>query len=323
MNISHKQIIVATFYKFVSLDNLHEMQKRLLQCCNDNLVKGTILLAYEGINGTIAGSREAINAIIYCLKHDPDFFDIEHKESIYETMPFYRMKVKIKKEIVSIGIPDINPRRKVGIRVCPEEWNKLLEDPDTLVIDTRNQYEYEIGTFKNAISPNTRSFNEFPGFVNQKLQNYKNRKIAMFCTGGIRCEKATSYLLEQGFEQVLHLDGGILKYLDTINPEENLWQGECFVFDNRVAIDKNLDKGRYEMCYGCRMPVSAEDKESPMYERGISCPRCFDNLTDKKRRNLQERQFQINLAESRHEQHIGIPVEVKKTNEKKRVIYNI
>lgn len=320
MNISQNQIIVSTFYKFVFLDNPREIQKLLLQCCNDYQVKGTILLAQEGINGTIAGSCEAINTIIDCLKHNPEFYGMEHKESVYKTVPFYRLKVKIKKEIVSMGVPDINPQRKVGKRVYTKNWNKLIEDPDVLVIDTRNQYEYEIGTFKNAVSPNTRSFNGFPDFVNQKLQNYKDKKIAMFCTGGIRCEKATSYLLDQGFEQVLHLDGGILKYLEKINPDENLWQGECFVFDNRVAVDKNLDRGRYEMCYGCRMPVSPEDKESPMYEDGISCPRCYGDLTEKKRQNLQERQFQINLAESRHEQHIGIPVEVKKLKANSRVI---
>ena len=312
MNTSQNQIIVSAFYKFVLLDNLPAIQNRLLQYCNDSQVKGTILLAPEGINGTIAGTRDAINAVTDSLKGIPEFYDIEYKQTVCDTIPFYRLKVKIKKEIVSMGITDINPRSKVGIRVSNKDWNKLVEDPDVLVIDTRNQYEFELGTFKNAISPNIRSFNKFPEFVDKKLQNYKDRKIAMFCTGGIRCEKATSYLLEQGFEQVLHLDGGILKYLERAIPEENLWQGECFVFDNRVAVDKNLDKGRYDLCFGCRMPVSPEDKISSRYKYGISCPRCYDDLTEKKRQNLHERQFQINLAESRHEQHIGIPVEIKK-----------
>lgn len=312
MNTLQNQTIVSTFYKFVFLDDLPAIHNRLLQYCNDCRIKGTILLAPEGINGTIAGSHEAINTVIDSLKCVPEFYDIEHKQSVCDTMPFYRLKVRIKKEIVSMGIPDINPRSKTGIKVCNKDWNKLIEDPDVLVIDMRNQYEFELGTFKNAISPNIHSFNKFPEFVNKKLQNYKDRKIAMFCTGGIRCEKATSYLLEQGFEQVLHLDGGILKYLERAIPEENLWQGECFVFDNRVAVDKNLDKGRYELCYDCRMPVSPEDKISSRYKYGVSCPRCYANLTEKKRQNLHERQFQINLAESRHEQHIGIPVDVKK-----------
>ena len=314
MNTSQNHIIVTTFYKFVFLNDLHGMQKRLLQFCNNNTVKGTILLAHEGINGTMAGSRGAINKVIDYLKHDPLFSDLELKESVYETMPFYRMKVKIKKEIVSMGIPDISPQKKVGIRVCARDWNELIEDPDVLVIDTRNQYEYELGTFKNAISPNTRSFNEFPGYVNQQLKNYKKRKIAMFCTGGIRCEKATSYLLEQGFEQVLHLDGGILKYLEEVNTGDNLWVGECFVFDNRVAVDKNLGKGTHEMCYGCRMPVSEKDMKSEKYEEGVSCPRCFDGLTVERKMSLHQRQYQVRLAESRNEQHIGIPIEFKKNH---------
>jgi UPF0176 protein len=312
MKISQNYNIVATFYKFVYLDNLYEMQKQLLQHCNNYLVKGTILLAHEGINGTLAGSRDAINRTSDYLKHDLGFSDIEHKESIYETMPFYRMKVKIKKEIVSMGIPGINPNKKVGIPVCSKEWNKLIEDPEVLVIDTRNQFEFDIGTFNNAISPNTRSFNEFPGFVNQQLKDYKNRKIAMFCTGGIRCEKATSYLLEQGFSDVYHLQGGILKYLEETNPDENLWQGECFVFDNRVAVDRNLEKGMHGICYGCRMPISPDDRKSPMYEPGISCPHCFAGLTEEQRRRFKERQNQVQLAEKRNQQHIGISIEEQK-----------
>lgn len=312
MNTSQENIVVATFYKFVYLENLHEMQKSLLQRCKNHLVKGTILLAREGINGTIAGKRKAIDKMIEYLKADPKFSDMEHKESVYKTMPFYRMKVKLKKEIVSIGIPGINPNKMVGKRVCAHEWNKLITDPDVLVIDTRNQYEYEIGTFKNSVSPNTRSFSELPEFVNRLLTDYKNKKIAMFCTGGIRCEKATSYLLEQGFSDVYHLQGGILKYLEEINPEDNLWEGECFVFDNRVAVDKHIEKGNYEMCYGCRMPISPDDRISTKYEPGISCPHCFDDLTEEKQVRLKERQYQVKLAEKRKVQHIGVPIEEQK-----------
>lgn len=312
MNISANHIVVATFYKFVSLDNLQDIKEQIMYCCNNCKVKGTILIAHEGINGTVAGSRESIDRIINYLDHDSRFAGIEHKESACESMPFYRMKVKIKKEIVTMGIPGIKPGERAGIRVRSEDWNHLVEDPEVLVIDTRNSYEHAIGTFKNAVSPDTSTFNEFPGFVDQKLMDYKNSKIAMFCTGGIRCEKATSYLLEQGFSNVYHLQGGILKYLEEVNPEESLWQGECFVFDNRVAVGENLETGKYEMCYGCRMPVSPDDKLSPMYEPGVSCPGCFEKLTDEKRSRLGERQKQVELAEKRKQQHIGVPVEGQK-----------
>jgi UPF0176 protein len=240
---------------------------------------------------------------------------MEFKKSIHGTMPFYRMKVKLKNEILSIGVPDINPGHLTGIHVCVKEWNKLVNDPDVLVIDARNRYEYDIGTFKNAVSSDIDSFREFPDFVHQKLINFKNKKIAMFCTGGIRCEKATSYLLEQGFRDVYHLNGGILKYLEEINSDENLWQGECFVFDNRVSVDKNMKKGSYELCYGCRMPVSPEDKQSPKYEQGVSCPVCFDKMTDHKRTRFKERQNQVNLAEKRNQQHIGVPVKEQKATQ--------
>jgi UPF0176 protein len=305
-------IIVAALYKFAHLPDYRELRQPLLEQCIEQGIKGTFLLAKEGINGTVAGSRQAIDAILDYLKSDMRFADLEHKESLVEKMPFYRMKVKLKKEIVTMGQPEIDPRVRAGKRVDTEEWNTLLADPEVLVIDTRNQYEYEIGTFKNAASPNTTTFSEFPRFVEKTLAPQKHKKIAMFCTGGIRCEKATSYLLEQGFNEVYHLNGGILKYLEAVNPDENLWEGECFVFDGRVAVDKNLKKGTHEMCYSCRMPVSAEDRKSPEYEQGISCPRCFDTLTEEKRASLQERQYQVSLAESRNEQHIGVPVELKK-----------
>ena len=312
MNISRNHIVIATFYKFVSLENLRDIKEQIMYCCKNCKVKGTILIAHEGVNGTVAGSRESINRIISFLNQDSMFADMEHKESTCESMPFYRMKVKIKKEIVTMGLPGIKPEKKAGIRVRSEDWNHLIEDPEVLVIDTRNSYEHAIGTFKNAVSPDTSTFNEFPAFVEQKLMDYKNSKIAMFCTGGIRCEKATSYLLENGFSNVYHLQGGILKYLEDVSPEESLWQGECFVFDNRVSVGKNLETGIYEVCYGCRMPVSPDDKLSPMYEAGISCPRCFEKLSDEKRSRLGERQKQVELAEKRKLQHIGVPAEEQK-----------
>ena len=316
MSVTHlknsRPIVVAALYKFAYLPDYRELCQPLLEQSIQQGIKGTFLLAKEGINGTVAGSRCAIEAILDYLKSDMRFADLEHKESFVQNMPFYRMKVKLKKEIVTMGQPEIDPRHKVGKRVGTQEWNALLADPEVLVIDTRNQYEYEIGTFKNAVSPNTTTFTEFPGFVEKVLAPQKHKKIAMFCTGGIRCEKATSYLLGQGFNEVYHLNGGILKYLEEVQPEENMWGGECFVFDGRVAIDKNLAKGTHEMCYSCRMPVSQEDRKSVKYEEGISCPRCFDTLSEAKRASLTERQYQVKLAETRHDQHIGIPVEIKK-----------
>jgi UPF0176 protein len=306
------KIIVAALYKFVHLPDFRELRLPLLEQCRKNSIKGTFLLAEEGINGTIAGSRNEIDTVLNYLRSDARLSNIEHKESQNDHMPFYRMKVKQKKEIVTMGRPDIDPRQKSGKRASTKEWNALLVDPEVLIIDTRNQYEYEIGTFRNAISPNTSTFSDFPEYAGKKLDPDKHKKIAMFCTGGIRCEKATSYLLKQGFNEVYHLNGGILKYLEEVKPEENLWQGECFVFDGRVAVNKNLEKGTHEMCYSCRMPVSTEDRRSPEYEQGISCPRCLDTLTAEKRASLHERQYQVRLAECRQEQHIGIPVAEKK-----------
>jgi len=311
-HLDTKKFTVATLYKFVHLPDFRELRVPLLEQCKKCGIKGTFLLAKEGINGTIAGSHNGIDTILNYLKSDTRFSDLEHKESFVDTTPFYRMKVKLKKEIVTMGKPEIDPRHKVGKQVSTEEWNELLADPGVFVIDTRNQYEYEIGTFKYAISPNTSTFSEFPEYVAKSLDPEKHKKIAMFCTGGIRCEKATSYLLRHGFNEVYHLNGGILKYLEEVKPEENLWEGECFVFDGRVAVDKNLEKGVHEMCYSCRMPVSPDDRKSPKYAQGISCPRCFDTLTEEKRASLTERQYQVRLAELRSEQHIGIPVEEKR-----------
>ena len=301
-----QKIVVAAMYKFVHLTDFRVLREKLVQVCEMQSLKGTLLLAEEGINGTVAGGREGIDNLLCFLKQDFRFSDLEHKESFVSQMPFYRMKVRLKKEIVAMGVPDTDPNQLNGAKVDCKEWNELISDPDVLVIDTRNEYECEIGTFKNAISPNTKTFREFPEFVNNELGSDKNKKIAMFCTGGIRCEKTTNYLLKQGYEDVYHLNGGILKYLEEVKQEENLWQGDCFVFDGRVAVDKNLEQGNYEQCFACRMPLSKEELQSEEYEKGISCPYCIASLTDEKYMRVSERQRQVELAENRHQQHIGL-----------------
>ncbi len=240
------QTVVIAFYKFVFLPDCHEMRIPLRSFCQQHGVMGTILLATEGINGTIAGSREGIDAVIAHLHSDPRFADLEWKESYYEGLPFEKMKVRLKREIVGLGVPQIDPLRKVGTYVSPEEWNSLISNPDVIIVDTRNNYEVELGSFKGAIDPHTKAFREFPKFVEKNLDPEKNKKIAMFCTGGIRCEKASSYLLDKGFQEVYHLQGGILKYLETIPKEESLFDGECFVFDDRVTLDHELKKGTKE-----------------------------------------------------------------------------
>jgi len=297
--------IVAALYKFASLPDYRELQPALLDFCIGHDLKGTLLLAEEGINGTVAGSREAIDALMAYLRSDPRLADIEHKESFAEKTPFYRMKVRLKKEIVTLGVPGINPNNKVGTYVAPEDWNALISDPDVIVIDTRNDYEYDIGTFKGAIDPHTTTFREFPDYVEKHLDPAKHKKVAMFCTGGIRCEKASSFMMEQGFEEVYHLQGGILKYLENVPAEESLWQGECFVFDQRVAVRHGLELGEYDQCHACRHPLSPEEMQSPQYVAGISCPYCHDTLTAEKRASVAERQKQMSLAKRRGEAHLG------------------
>ncbi len=293
-------IIVAALYQFTPLSNVQELQTHLKILCQDHGIKGTLLLAYEGINGTVAGSREAIDHLKVFL--ETRFNALEYKESWAEEMPFLRMKVRIKKEIVTLGVEGIDPLQAVGTYVDPQDWNALISNPDVLLLDTRNTYEVEVGTFQGATDPKTQSFTEFPDFV--KSLN-KPRKVAMFCTGGIRCEKASSYMLSQGFEEVYHLKGGILKYLETVPPEESLWQGDCFVFDGRVAVSHGLNKGHYEICHGCRYPISKADTTSPLYERGVSCPRCYHSLTPQKKQAARQRQHQEDLAKQRGYKHIG------------------
>ncbi len=300
-------IVVAAMYKFVALPDYRELRAPLLDFCLSQEIKGTLLLAQEGVNGTVAGSRESIDALLGWFARDARLADIDHKESFDDKQPFYRMKVKLKKEIVTMGVEGIDPRRVVGTYVEPKDWNALISDPDVVVIDTRNEYEYDIGTFERAVNPHTESFREFPEYVKKTLDPQKHRKVAMFCTGGIRCEKSTAYLKEQGFDDVFHLKGGILKYLEEVPENESLWQGECFVFDNRVAVNHQLEKGQYELCHGCRHPITEADMQSPEYEEGVSCPRCASNLTDEQLERFRERQRQMALARARGEQHIGAP----------------
>jgi UPF0176 protein len=297
--------VVCALYKFVTLENFAELRQPLLGFMEAKDIKGTLLLANEGINGTVSGSRAAIDELLAWLNADERLNPVVHKESFDETQPFHRTKVKLKKEIVTMGIEGIDPRRTVGTYVKPKDWNALISDPEVILVDTRNHYEIEIGTFKNAIDPKTESFREFPQYVKENLDPAKHKKVAMFCTGGIRCEKSTAYLKEQGFDEVYHLEGGILKYLEEVPKEETLWQGDCFVFDNRVAVNHDLQKGQYDQCYGCRMPITEEDKKSELYVSGVSCPKCHGSHSEEQVSRFKEREKQVNLARIRQEEHIG------------------
>lgn len=301
--------LTAALYKFVSLPNYRALQAPVLEACKTHHIKGTLLLAEEGINGTIAGLPDDIHHLLNFLRADPLFenklSDLEHKESFADEHPFYRMKVKLKKEIVTLGVQGVSPTKQVGIYVKPEDWNALISDPDVVLIDTRNDYEVDIGTFKGAIDPKTTTFREFPEYVAKHFDKTRHKKVAMFCTGGIRCEKASSYMMDQGFEEVYHLQGGILKYLETIPEAQSLWEGECFVFDQRVAVKHNLEVGEFDQCYACRHPLSAAEMQSEHYMAGISCPHCFDKISAEKRARLIERQKQVELAKKRGEIHIG------------------
>jgi UPF0176 protein len=307
MSLQAGSVVVAALYKFVELDNYKELREPLLDFCIEQGVKGSLLLAREGLNGTVSGSRAAIDALLSYLRSDARLEDIDHKESLTYDQPFYRMKVKLKKEIVTMGVDWVDPKRSVGAYIEPSEWNALISDPDVVVVDTRNEYEIGIGTFQNAINPNTETFREFPAYVEQQLADKKDKKIAMFCTGGIRCEKSTAYLKEQGFDEVFHLKGGILKYLEEVPEEDSLWRGECFVFDNRVAVDHDLNKGSYDLCHACRMPISDQDKQHKDFVEGISCHNCVGTISEQQLARFEERQKQIALSKERGEQHIGSP----------------
>lgn len=299
------RIVVCALYKFVTLDQFALLKPPLLAVMEANAVKGTLLLAQEGINGTIAGSRAGIDAVLAHLNADPRLHPIDYKESFDDEQPFLRTKVKLKKEIVTMGVEGIDPRHVVGTYVKPKDWNALISDPSVLLIDTRNDYEVEVGTFEGAVDPRTRTFREFPDYVKANLDPAQHRKVAMFCTGGIRCEKSTAYLKTQGFEEVYHLEGGILKYLEEVPAAESLWRGECFVFDNRVTVDHNLEKGQYDQCHACRRPLTEADKLSPHYQRGVSCHQCVDEYSAEQRARFAQREQQMTLARERGEQHLG------------------
>ena len=301
-------IVVAALYKFTPFAEFEQYREPILNTMLEHGVKGTLLIAHEGINGTISGTRAGIDAVLNYLRSIEAIGEFVFKESYTDSQPFYRTKVKLKKEIVTMGVEGIDPLQSVGRYVKPHEWNALISDPDVVLIDTRNDYEVQIGTFENAINPETETFREFPEYVAKTLDPSKHKKVAMFCTGGIRCEKSTAYMRQQGFEEVYHLEGGILKYLEEVPAEESMWKGDCFVFDTRVAVNHNLEKSDYDQCYACRMPITKADQESPAYVKGESCPHCIDKATEEQKARFRERERQMQLAKARGETHIGSDV---------------
>lgn len=306
---NHAQVCVAALYRFVALPDYAELKAPLLIELQNRNIRGTLLLADEGMNGTIAGDEADIDGLLMWLSTNPRFGErltgLDVKKSWSDKAPFLRTKVKLKKEIVTLGVQNIDPTRSAGTYVKPADWNELISDPDVVTIDTRNDYEVKIGTFRHAINPKTASFRDFPDYVARELDAGKHKKVAMFCTGGIRCEKSTAYLKGLGFEEVYHLQGGILKYLEEVPKQESLWEGECFVFDERVAVDHELQPGHYIQCHACRAPLSAADSASEYYVAGESCPYCHNNTSEDQRQRFRERQKQIRLAKQRGEQHIG------------------
>jgi UPF0176 protein len=297
--------VVLALYKFVTLDVFQTLKEPLLTIMTKHGIRGTLLLAKEGINGTVAGRREAIDALYAWFKTQPYFDNLMCKESFCEEMPFNRTKVKLKKEIVTLGEEGIDPARHAGTYVKPKDWNQFISRDDVIVVDTRNDYEVQIGAFKGAMNPNTQTFREFPQFVEEHLTSQKDKKIAMYCTGGIRCEKSTAYLKKMGFEDVYHLEGGILQYLEDVPEHDSLWEGECFVFDERVAVNHALEKGQYDQCHACRFPITAQDKQHRDYVHGISCPHCVETRSDSQTKRYTEREKQNQLAKQRGEVHIG------------------
>jgi UPF0176 protein len=296
--------VVAALYQFVALPDYRALRVPLLEFCEGLGLRGTLLLAEEGINGTVSGSRDAIDTLLAYLQTDARFAGLDVKESFFDEQPFYRMKVKLKREIVTLGVPGVHPSQAEGTHVPPAEWNALIDDPHVTVLDVRNHYEIEIGSFTGAVDPGTKSFRDFPAYV-AGLNPAAHPKVAMFCTGGIRCEKAAAYMLSQGFREVYQLQGGILNYLAQVPAEQSRWRGECFVFDNRVAVNHELSASGLDQCHGCRRPISEADKASPLYQRGVSCSRCHDSLSEEQRAAFAERQRQVELAESRQQRHIG------------------
>ena len=298
-------LTICALYKFTRLDDFEEIQDPLKLFLDSLNIRGTLLLAREGVNGTIAGDNDSIMKSLDYLQKDKRLVGLEYKFSYSEKPPFKRLKVKLKKEIVTLGVSNIDPTFSSGTYVKPADWNELINDPDVVLIDTRNNYEFEIGSFKGSINPNTETFRQFPAYTKNNLEKYRDKKIAMFCTGGIRCEKSTAYLKSKGFENVFHLQGGILKYLEEVKEDDSLWEGECFVFDDRVAVKHNLELGKYDQCHACRFPITEEDKEHPHYEKGTSCPRCYGTKNLSQVYRYREREKQVQLAKSRGESHIG------------------
>ncbi|MCI5110440.1 MAG: rhodanese-related sulfurtransferase [Marivita sp.] len=299
---------VCALYHFTRFDDPASLREPLLAVCRDNAITGTLLLAKEGINGTVAGPEAGINALLTHLRALPGCADLEWKLSTAQDRPFARMKVRLKKEIVTMGVPDVDPRAKVGHYVQPSEWNALIQSPDVAVIDTRNDYEVAIGTFEGAVDPKTDSFREFPAWWEKNKDRFHNKRIAMFCTGGIRCEKSTNYLISQGVDEVYHLKGGILKYLEEVPADQSTWQGECFVFDGRVSVGHGLKEGPHLLCHACRRPILPEDRARSEYEHGVSCHLCIDETSDEDKARFRERQKQIRLAEARGERHLHADV---------------
>jgi UPF0176 protein len=301
-----KSFRVAALYRFCRLAGFAALKPQLAGLCRDRGIKGTLLLAPEGVNGTVAGTETAIAELVEYLESIPEFAGLEVKYSIASAMPFRRMKVRLKREIVAMGVAGIDPRESAGTYVEPVDWNALIADPGTVVIDTRNDYEVALGSFAGAVAPGTQSFSEFPAWVEAHRNELRGKRIAMFCTGGIRCEKATAYVKSLGLQGVFHLKGGILKYLERVPPQESLWRGECFVFDERVSVGHGLDEGEAELCRACRRPLTAAERLSPRYRRGISCPHCFETRTEADRARYAERHRQLALAEARGAApHIG------------------
>lgn len=297
--------VVSAFYHFSTVKNPKEIRLKILQKGDDLDIMGAILLGKEGINGTISGSNESINEMMKFINTIDEFNGFNFKLSKCDECPFYRFRVKLKKEIVTIGIESVNPRKKVGEYISPENWNNLISDPDTILIDTRNDFEYKTGTFKGSINPETKTFRDFPNFVQKNLLSKKKHKIAMFCTGGIRCEKASSYMLGEGFENVYHLDGGILNYLEKVDKYNSMWEGNCFVFDRRTALSHDLEEIGFKQCPSCSNPLSNEDQLNEKYEKGVKCHNCSDKISDKRLESLRQRHMQILISKKNGEKHIG------------------
>ncbi|MGJ8588547.1 MAG: rhodanese-related sulfurtransferase [Yoonia sp.] len=296
---------VAALYHFTRFNDPAALRGPLLDLCKSKGIMGTLLLAKEGINGTIAGPRAGIDSVLAHIRALPGCADLEHKESTASTPPFHRMKVRLKKEIVTMGQPDVDPVSRVGNYVDPADWNDLISAPDVAVIDTRNDYEVAIGTFEGAVDPETKSFGEFPEWWEKNKHRFHNKRIAMFCTGGIRCEKSTNYLMGQGVEDVYHLKGGILKYLEEVPQDQSKWDGECFVFDARVSVGHGLEEGPHILCHACRRPLRPEDRDNPAFEQGVSCHQCIDETSEADKGRFRERQKQMQLAKERGTHHIG------------------